>query len=75
MAEFFEKHGSTGMATLLATLIVGGGGWGLIGAPQQRELEHNAAVAEQHAANSEMIREELKSCLDELKTCWKDCGK
>jgi len=37
----------------------------------------NTAVAEstEYAANSQMIREELKACLGRLETCWRDCGR
>lgn len=69
MTPQFNNHLQTVIGAVITALA-------MYGVSVQPALtETNVAVAErdEFAATSQVIREELQSCLAELKECWKEC--
>lgn len=65
-----NKHLQTAIATAITALAM----YAVGVQPAQTAKSTAVAESEEYAANSQMIRDELKACLTRLETCWRNCG-
>ena len=62
------------VAVISSALVSIAATYGIGVRPADMKAEAATAEATEYAANSQLIRDELTSCLARLETCWRECN-